>query len=279
MTLPNFLVLGEQKCGTGWVRDMLLEHPDVFIASKELKFFSHKSKYARGIQSYSRHFKGVRQSVIGEKSPEYFWQHSGVKELNQDVFGLINSELPEAKLILILRDPVNRAISALQHHVEHRGRRIHPSTVYKEKLEDVFYSGQYDLDNLGVLQRSFYADRVEEAMRVFGDRLKIYLFERDVVKYPVQGLNSMCAHIGAPLWSGFRYNHNVKEAKPSYQVMLLSYYIPVLRPVFRKLDVWAPFKIKPSQQLRERMNSIYLPDVERVEGLLGTKLIGEWWLK
>lgn len=279
LKLPTFVVLGEQKCGTGWIRDMLREHPDVFMASKELKFFSHKANWSKGLAFYSRYFSAATQSVIGEKSPEYFWQNSGVEELNQNVFGLINSTLPEAKITVVLRDPVARAVSALQHHVEHRGRRIHPKILKTRTVEDILYSGEFDFSHLGILERSYYADRLEQAMEVFGDRLQVLIFERDIVGDPKGGLDKICDHIGAPRWDGFNYKRNDKAAKPSYPAMWMSYYFPYLRPLIRAADFGTPLKASPTPALRERMTDSYRPDVERVESLIDTKLIGEWWMK
>jgi len=279
LKLPSFLVIGEQKCGTGWIRDRLREHPDVFMADKEIKFFSHKANYAKGLPHYARVFASATQEVVGEKSPEYFWQNSGQDALHDDIFGLIDQTLPEARITLVLRDPIARAVSALQHHVEHRGRRIHPTVVKTQSVEDILFSGRYDLDHLGILQRSYYAERLQEAMSVFGDRLKVLIFERDIVDDPKGGLDAICDHIGAPRWDEFNYKQNDKAGKPSYPVMWMSYYAPVLRPVFRAVDVWQPLKVKATPALRERMTEMYRADVERVETLLNSPLIGKWWMK
>ena len=277
--LPNFIILGEQKCGTGWLRDMLVTHPDVFMALNEVKFFSHKANYSRGIAHYAKVFAKAKQGIIGEKSPEYFWQHSGQAELNQDIFGLIDEALPEVKVVVVLRDPVARAFSALQHHVEHRGRRIHPNLLKRHTLDQLLFSGKFDLSHLGILERGYYANRIESAMSIFGDRLTVLVFERDIVANPRAGLQKICDHIGAPRWNGFEYSRNDKAAKPSFPAIWASYYLPYLRPLIRAADIFEPMKLTPTPELRKKVADVYRPDVTRLESLLGLKLNGEWWLK
>lgn len=277
--LPSFVVIGEQKCGTGWIRDRLREHPGVFMAPGEINFFSHESNWSRGLASYAKVFAGATQDVVGEKSPEYFWQNSGVAGRNQDIFGLLKQTLPDARIILILRDPVARAVSALLHHVRHRGRRIHPRLLRTHTADDLLLSGEHDFSHLGIVERGFYADRLEQAMALFGSRLKVMIFERDILADPKAGLQDICDHIGAPDFDGFSYERNEKAAKPSYQAMLLSYHVPVLRPVIRALDIWPPLKPTLSPRFGDRMAEVYRTDVEHVEALVGDRLIGKWWMK
>ena len=277
--LPDFIVIGEQKCGTGWIRDRLREHPGVFMPPGEVKFFSHKANFDRGLAHYAKVFAAAREELVGEKSPEYFWQNSGVEALNPDVFGLIRQTLPEARIVLVLRDPVARAVSALLHHVRHRGRRIHPDLLKTQTADDILLSGRYDFSHLGIVERGYYADRLEQAMDVFGDRLQVLVFERDVLADPGAGLDAICDHIGAPRWDGFSYNQNEKSAKPSYRAMWLSYHLPVLRPLFRTADFSTPMKPTLSPAFRGKMADLYRSDVQRVETLLDSPLIGTWWLK
>lgn len=277
--LPDFLIIGEQKCGTGWIRDRLREHPDVFLPPRELKFFSHKANYAKGIQHYAKHFSSATQPVIGEKSPEYFWPNSGLADLNKDIFGLINQNLPEARIVLVLRDPVARAVSAVLHHVRHRGRRIHPDLLKNLTLDDLLLSGRHDFRHLGILERGYYAERLGQAIKAFGDRLHVMLFERDILGDPKSGLATLCDHIGVSHWDGFSYERNEKADKPSYRAMWLSYHLPVARPLIRAIDIWPALKPTMTPQFRNRMAELYRNDVKHVEALLDSRLDGTWWLK
>lgn len=271
MTLPTFIVIGEQKCGTGWIRDRLREHPAVFMAPKELNFFNREAELARGIGHYARHFAGANAPIVGEKSPEYFWQRSGAPGYVQDIFGAIGQALPEVRLILVLRSPVDRAISALLHHARHRGRRIDPRILRDHAVSEILLSGRFDLARLGILERGFYHDRVEEALLRFGDRLQILFFEEDVVADPQSGLRKICRHIGAPDFEGFRYRQNEKVEKPSYLAMQISYNFEFLRPLIRRLDGGEPFRPRVTEDCRTALWEHYANDIDRLERLLNRK--------
>jgi hypothetical protein len=71
--LPNFLVTGAAKAGTTSLYRYLRDHPEVFMAqSKELKFFSSKSRWRLGQSWYARQFEAAANAVaVGEASPSY----------------------------------------------------------------------------------------------------------------------------------------------------------------------------------------------------------------
>lgn len=122
MTDPNFLLIGAQKCGTTWLARMLAEHPDVFTsATKELHYFSHRETYARGPEWYRSQFAGASgQRAIGECTPNYMWLCRNESEIRDrgviaDVAPLVREHYPDSRLIVALRNPVDRARSAYFH--------------------------------------------------------------------------------------------------------------------------------------------------------------------
>jgi hypothetical protein len=103
--LPNFLIIGAQKAATSTIYSYLREHPQVFMARKELAFFKRDYYYNRGMQFYSAHFNGWEgQKAIGEATPGYLHTPEAPKRIYQVV--------PDVKLIVSLRDPIDRAYSA-----------------------------------------------------------------------------------------------------------------------------------------------------------------------
>jgi hypothetical protein len=106
--LPNFLILGAQKAGTTALYAYLHWHPQVTGPSfKEVSFFDRH--YARGERWYRAHFPARRREAIGEASPSYLLHPLAPER----VAGL----LPDARLIALLRNPVDRAFSHYQHEV------------------------------------------------------------------------------------------------------------------------------------------------------------------
>src|SRR5262245_49771858 len=127
MRLPNFLVIGAQKCGTGWLHNFLGSRPDVFVPKerKELWFFDHEDRFlSLGVPGYAAYFEAAGAAVaVGEATPGYLFVDDphpdgghvnafrrGVPERARDVLG------PDLKLIASLRNPIDRSISAFLHH-------------------------------------------------------------------------------------------------------------------------------------------------------------------
>jgi hypothetical protein len=104
--LPNFLILGAQKAGTTALYAYLRWHPEVTGPSfKEVSFFDRH--YARGGRWYRAHMPLRRRARVGEASPSYLFHPLAPERVAR--------MLPDARLIAILRNPVERAFSHYQH--------------------------------------------------------------------------------------------------------------------------------------------------------------------
>ena len=102
--MPDFLVIGPQKSGTTALYKYLTEHPHIYPASaKEIFFFD--IKYDHGIDWYRSHFPVLPEFtyLTGEASATYFNDLQALERIAE--------LLPKVKLIFIIRDPVDRAIS------------------------------------------------------------------------------------------------------------------------------------------------------------------------
>ncbi len=115
-TLPDFLVVGAQRCGTTSMFKTLVQHPDVVrpFLRKGIHYFD--LSYDRGERWYRGHFPlamtqrvrgGSRRALTGESSPYYMFHPLARQRIAGD--------LPGVKLIVLLRDPVVRAYSAHSH--------------------------------------------------------------------------------------------------------------------------------------------------------------------
>lgn len=115
--LPNLLVIGAQKCGTTSLHAYLEAHPDISMSDpKELDFFvspedsaTGAGNWLRGREWYSSHFTQPT-AVRGEASPNYT-----VHPLVGAVAGRAASVVPEARLIYLVRDPIDRIVSHYLH--------------------------------------------------------------------------------------------------------------------------------------------------------------------
>ena len=105
--LPNMLIIGAAKAGTTSLHYYLSLHPEIQMArEKELHFFSNPDCWRRGLDWYRSQFD-PRSPVRGESSVSYTADPE-----RPGVAAKIQSVLPDAKLIYILRDPIERILSA-----------------------------------------------------------------------------------------------------------------------------------------------------------------------
>lgn len=121
--LPSFIIVGGQKCGTTSLYSYLIQHPQILslapdtdaFGGKEVRFFSSKFvHYNQSMDAYMKNFFSFdsitekdRKYITGEGTPEY---------LNTlDAPARIKKYLPDAKLIFMFREPVDRAYSNYNH--------------------------------------------------------------------------------------------------------------------------------------------------------------------
>ncbi|KAL2724409.1 heparan sulfate glucosamine 3-O-sulfotransferase 5-like, partial [Vespula squamosa] len=113
--LPQAIIIGVRKCGTRALLEMLYLHPQIQKASGEVHFFDRDDNYGKGLEWYRRKmpysFKG---QITIEKSPSYF--------VTPEVPERIRAMNASVKLLLIVREPVTRAIS------DYTQLRIHAAT-------------------------------------------------------------------------------------------------------------------------------------------------------
>ncbi len=121
--LPTFVIVGAMKSGTTSLARWLKPHPEVFLSDvKELHFFD--VHYDRGSDWYRRHFAdaGTRPAV-GEATPSYLYDEQAPARMH--------ALLPEARLLAILRNPVDRAYS----HYWHNRQRGNEPLAFREAIE------------------------------------------------------------------------------------------------------------------------------------------------
>lgn len=169
--LPNLIVIGAQKCGTSALHFYLGLHPEISMSeTKELNFFIRRRNWRRGLEWYRRQFD-PRSPVRGETSPNYT-----AHPLFRGVPNRMHSVLPDANLIYLVRDPLER-IAAHWVHNYANGRvdkRLEEMTMryrrtyiarsrYHRQLRR--FLRRYPLERVLVLEQEDLRDRRSETMR------------------------------------------------------------------------------------------------------------------
>jgi hypothetical protein len=187
MPLPTMLVIGAMKCGTSALHHYLSLHPDVSMArEKEVNFFFGPDEpphddpatwwrtglWHRGLEWYADRF-AEGYAVRGESSPGY------TDPAHPEVAGRVARVLPDVRLVMLVRDPVERAVSQWAHHVRDGDETrpveealLDPASQYLERSR-YFASMRPFLSRfrreqlLVVVQERLLADRRAELSRVF----------------------------------------------------------------------------------------------------------------
>ncbi len=171
--LPDFLIVGAQKAGTTSLHAWLARQPGVSMPrDKELNFFSDDERFSRGVSWYARQFSHASaRDVLGDASPNYMF----VPETPERVHRL----LPDAKLVFILREPVQRAFSQFL-----MSRRMgvesldFPSALLAE--EERTRQDPRMWMHTAYLHRSLYAEQIERFLRWFPASSCLYMKFEDL---------------------------------------------------------------------------------------------------
>lgn len=291
MTLPNFLLIGAQKCGTTWLAAMLTQHPEIFSPeTKELHFFDLADRYARGLAWYEEQFEGrAGETAVGEATPNYLGitcevppdasrclEARGIDSekmavsypnTHDDIAALTHQALPDAKLILLLRNPVDRAISSYFHQI--RMRRIPPT----RRILDA--GVEY-----GILSMGFYYTHLMRWLRFYPrDRVLIFFYEEDVQQNGRQTLCRAFKHLGVSEAFEPESPERAFNERSSDPFMFARYYAPMLaRWTFRIAPALhrLPFpSLAIRSQERRALEEIYAGEIERLARLLDRPL-GFW---
>ena len=232
---PDFIIIGAQKCGTSTMFHHLAEHPDVFLPKrKELHFFD--ENYALGMEYYLRFFNRRRMPdspfCTGEASPFYFFHPKAASR--------IKSNLPEIKLILLLRNPVNRAYSQY-HHMKRKGRlslsfehAIHLEPEILKNRKDAFVLDDQHSDliyrRFSFLARSRYVEQLPVWYQYFNRDQLLILRSEDYFHDPASVFQQTYRFLGLP-----DFRHDFPKAhkpsdyppmKPETRQKLIEYFKP-----------------------------------------------------
>ncbi len=188
LPLPTFLIIGAQKSATRWLRLNLGLHPDVFAHATEVQFFNNRQRFGElGVSWYRAQFEGWSdEPFVGEATPGYmFWRHRPVVCVER-----IESVVPDVRLIALLRNPVDRAHSAMVHHI------AHGKLPKDADLLELVRATPPERDPLGIITGGWYAASLEPFRERFGDQLLVLLHD-DVNNDPRGLYEQALHHIGA----------------------------------------------------------------------------------
>lgn len=280
--LPNFLIIGARKAGTTSLYHYLYWHPQVFMsAKKELMFFIPERNWSRGLAWYEQCFKEADDAVaIGEASPGYtrYPRSRGIP-------GLIAKTLPNARLIYLVRHPVERMIS---HYVDDL-RNLREREPSAEKAL---------LTNLRYIDESRYAMQIEQYLPYFPrERLLIVKTEdlRDARAPTIERVYRFLDVESSWVPDNLDEEHNARPKELRAVRPIASGIFRNLKRLrgYRTLAASTPHSLKKvkrrlatreidstvtiSDEVRDELEERLRPEVERLRGYMGDGFDG-WGL-
>jgi sulfotransferase family protein len=250
-TLPDFLIIGAQKCGTTFLYQLLVQHPHVKPAfAKEVHYFD--LNFERGDNWYRSHFplqmRNSRTCITGEASPYYLFHPHAPRRASAVV--------PDAKLVVLLRNPVDRAYSHYQHQVKRviKGQtpetlpfeeaieveeRILPGEVSKMLQNEYYASSTHRARSY--LSRGIYIDQLLAWSRFFQRKRMLILKSEDLFSDTTNVLERMLDFLEIPHWAPETYSiPNKREytgVSPLIRQRLDEYYKPHNQRLYEYLGV------------------------------------------
>lgn len=201
---PNFIIIGSPKCGTTSLFKYLSQHPKIeFSDRKEPKFFCWKDldlnfsgnslvlnqirvTTVQDRQEYLDLFKNKTADFIGEGSVDYF--HS--RNTAEKIFDFN----PNMKLILILRNPIDRAYSDWKHNVKMGYENI---KVFRNAIKAITKRKKNNgVPYFDYLHKGNYASHLKEYLSYFGHDKVLVLFFEDFQKDPGKTCNEILHFLG-----------------------------------------------------------------------------------
>ncbi|TVR08063.1 MAG: sulfotransferase [Phormidium sp. GEM2.Bin31] len=188
---PNFLVIGVQKAGTTSIYRYLSQHPQVYMSPvKETNFLerdwtgvvSKKPRKIDSLEKYLALFEKVEDEVaVGEASPNYLFHY-------ETSIPMISNVVPEAKLVVILRNPIERAHSDYLMHIRDAINGGDCRPLGEQARQRPIKSFQ--------IRKGFYCQSLKAFIDQFGaDHLKVCLYD-DLLQDPVAMMQDIYRFLG-----------------------------------------------------------------------------------
>jgi hypothetical protein len=312
-TLPNFFVVGAGKAGTTSLHGYLSQHPEIYMSPvKEPCYFANEirggnmsapfehhlrrqSRLLHGIlndgapakpfgwiahdfEDYQRLFRKVRnEKAIGEASAAYLWSASAAAN--------IHATIPSAKIIMILRDPAERAYSQYLHQLSVGLTRCS----FREHVRQCMQGGRAGDSQLSIyhpfLEAGLYSAQVKRYLDLFPPaQTRIYWYEESWRRIQTM-LEDLLEFLGVdpgfqpdtsrrslerrrPRWVGAHYWF--KKLKLWYPLRAL---VPdMLRPGLRAAAFRQGKSLQMDRRDREYLIDYYREDILKLSGMLDRDL-------
>lgn len=236
--LPSFAIIGAQKSATTFLQQCLQAHPDVFVPDGELATFE-DPQYADFERShFESHFaSGQNATSVGLKRPSYLHEPDVPKRLAH--------HLPDLKLIVALRDPIDRAVSAYFHQMRHSFAPVRNVNVGIRSILQGDWDDEWPRTSQ-IIDYGFYYRQLNRYLNHFGHDQFFVTTYQSIKEAPRSTVRSICQFLGVSEEMDLSETLNDRANKGVYSKLRL-----------RLIQLTNPFRFEyfyDGQRLRPREN-------------------------
>jgi hypothetical protein len=293
--LPNFLIIGAPRSATTFLKECASEHPQVYMAAlgkyaPDIHFFDvctdigNETNFEKGIEWYRQLFQGATsETAIGEKTVHYLCDPRAPE--------LISRYLPHARMIAILRNPIERAYSEYQYHMGRIPLNMgFLEACYAERTK-----------RLTLLKAGFYYEQIMRYLGYFDRSQFLFLLYDDLQADPLgtvqRAFKFLDVDVGfVPSQVHQRVNAAMTKKRTGYclrtlgglvkqnfpRLFRLAQVVPVTRLIEEKIgrdsitDSKTPQYQSMSAEERTKLSSVYYEHDCRLADFLDRDLVGLW---
>ena len=237
---PDFIIAGASKSGTSSIYYYLSRHPRVLLShKKEIDFYW--KNFDRGIDWYLAHFPSISDRLdflTGEATPNYL-RFPQVAQRIKDTF-------PQTKIIILLRNPVDRAISWHYHKLNTGLTKVDLETAISTEIDrlatvseaEIINTGFYDPDNI---MSSLYIYKIKAWIELLGREQFLILKSEEFYDNPLKAMTQVFNFLGIPNCTLDHYPKvnagSYDGVNPNIRKTLAEYFAPYNRQLEEYLDM------------------------------------------
>ncbi len=181
--LPNFLIIGAQKSATTFIHMCLAEHPEIYMPSQEISYFENPYYYQIPRAQFEKIFiDAYNKKALGIKRPTYLAKPECPKRI-KDI-------IPHAKIIAILRNPIERVVSAYFHYINYGFISLKPIEKGMPELLGGRYRKKYPRAE-EIIEFSFYYKNLKRYFDLFNKEQLLILFYKNIMKDKLQQVQNI----------------------------------------------------------------------------------------
>lgn len=300
-TLPTFLIIGAMKGGTSSLYEYLRQHPDVFASAvKEPSFFidcaphgllmPHRGRRmfrSRDERAMFRTLDAYRELFTGSEAYAARFEASTSYLCHPPAARHIKEMLPEVKLVVLLRDPVDRAYSA---YTFHKSFGYEPASTFEDALaeelagerDDWWYAWRH-------LHYGLYSQHIDRYRRTFGEQRLLVLSSDAFFEDPTSTCRSVFRFVGVdPAYAvdTTRISNQTRLRSPLLTALYRDVFLqsglqttlrsllptrirrPMARRVRRAVEARGSTPPRIPDRLRSKLREYFAADIERLAGQL-----------